>query len=294
MKRNRLVIASLAVFLLSGCVWAADYKAKLAEIDSLQKSAADLGERLRATERELGDAKRQEDELLKQRDALADENEAIRSTLESRRDRLAGEVVELKTRLADTRRTVENHEQELDARAREILRLKGQAEQLQKEKEQAIAGMKNTYESLVKELKQEIKEGEIQITQLKDRLTVNLVEKILFDSGSAVIKKNGTKVLDRVAEILKSVAGRQIKVEGHTDNVPIGPTIIERFPTNWELSTARATTVVRYLQERGIDPGVMSAEGYAEFRPVAPNDTDEGRTRNRRIEIVLLPLEENR
>jgi chemotaxis protein MotB len=159
------------------------------------------------------------------------------------------------------------------------------------EKERAIAGVKSTYDSLVSELKQEIKQGEVQITQLKDKLTVNMVEKILFDSGSAVIKKNGTRVLDRVAEILKGLSGQQIKVEGHTDNVPIGPGLAEKFPTNWELSTARATTVVRYLQGRGVSPTVLSAEGYADYRPVSPNDTDEGKAKNRRIEIVLIPLD---
>jgi chemotaxis protein MotB len=145
----------------------------------------------------------------------------------------------------------------------------------------------------VSELKQEIKEGEVQITQLKDKLTVNMVDKILFDSGSAVIKKNGEKVLDRVAGILKGVADRQIKVEGHTDNVPISSRLAEKFPSNWELSTARATTVVRYLQGRGVNPGVLSAEGYAEFHPVAPNETDAGKAANRRIEIVLIPLDKN-
>ncbi len=83
-------------------------------------------------------------------------------------------------------------------------------------------------------------------------------------------------------------------MEGHTDNVPIGPAIIDKFPTNWELSTARATTVVRYLQERGVNPGYLSAEGYSEYRPVAPNDTEEGKSKNRRIEIVLIPLDVNR
>ena len=117
-----------------------------------------------------------------------------------------------------------------------------------------------------------------------------MVEKILFDSGSAVIKKDGKKVLDRVADILKTIKNQQIKVEGHTDNAPISSRLADRFPTNWELSTARATTVVRYLQERGLDPALLSAEGYAEYRPVAANDTDDNKAKNRRIEIVLIPM----
>jgi chemotaxis protein MotB len=294
MRRNAVLSVVTIALMLSGCVWKSEYKSRLAEIEGLQQQQSTLEEKLRATEKELADVKQQYDELLKQKNALAEENAAIKSTLEAKRDQLAKEVVELRARLTEARRMVDSHEKELEEKNREVLQLKGQAEQLQKEKEQAIAGMKDTYESLVKELKQEIKEGEIQITQLKDRLTVNMVEKILFDSGSAVIKKNGRKVLDRVADILKNVGGHQIKVEGHTDNVPIGPTIIDKFPTNWELATARATTVVRYLQERGVDPKLLSAEGYAEYRPVDSNDREEGRAKNRRIEIVLVPQDVNR
>ncbi len=116
-----------------------------------------------------------------------------------------------------------------------------------------------------------------------------MVDKILFDSGSAVIKKNGKQVLDRVAEILKNVKDQQINVEGHTDNVPISSRLLDRFPSNWELSTARATTGVRYLQERGVPPTVLSAQGYAEYQPVALNDKEENKAQNRRIEIVLVP-----
>jgi chemotaxis protein MotB len=121
-----------------------------------------------------------------------------------------------------------------------------------------------------------------------------MVEKILFDSGSAAIKQNGKEVLARVAEILSSIHDKQIRIEGHTDNVQIGPALAEKFPTNWELSTARSTTVVRYLQKQGVDPTFLSAAGYSEYSPVDANETEEGRARNRRIEIVLIPLETDR
>jgi chemotaxis protein MotB len=159
------------------------------------------------------------------------------------------------------------------------------------EKEKAIAELKKTYDNLVSELSGEIKKGEIAVTQLRDKLTLQMVEKILFDSGSADIKGSGKKVMDRVAEVLKKVSDKQIRIEGYTDNVPIGPRIAKKFPTNWELSTARATNVVRYLKEKGgMDPKMLSAAGYAENNPVDTNDTDEGRAKNRRIEIVLIPL----
>ena len=131
----------------------------------------------------------------------------------------------------------------------------------------------------------------MQITEMKNRLTMTMVDKIIFPSGSAKISKEGKTVLDKVVEILKDVKDRRVQVEGHTDNVKITSELKNRFPTNWELSTARATEVVRYLQEKGgLDPNLLSATGYGEHQPVAPNDSDEGRHKNRRIEIVLLPL----
>jgi chemotaxis protein MotB len=126
---------------------------------------------------------------------------------------------------------------------------------------------------------------------MKNRLTMTMVDKIIFPSGSTEISKDGKLVLDKVVSILKDIKDKRIQVEGHTDNVPIVSVLKKRYPTNWELSTARATEVVRYLQEQGgLDPKQLSATGYSEYQPVAPNDTDDGKHKNRRIEIVLLPL----
>ena len=165
-------------------------------------------------------------------------------------------------------------------------------EDVTSEKKKEVAETKSTYESLIGELQGEISRGEIKITRAVDRLTVNLVDKILFDSGKVEIKGKGLEVLKRLGEILREVQEKQIRIEGHTDNVPIGPDLKEEFPTNWELSTRRAANVVRYLQEVvGIDPALLSATGYSEYRPIASNDTAEGTAENRRIEIVLLPLD---
>ncbi len=158
-----------------------------------------------------------------------------------------------------------------------------QAEQLEKATQ--------TYQVLQKKLEREIQDGEIQLKEMKDRLTVTMVDKILFPSASADVRKEGKKVLDKVIAILKDVKDKRIQVEGHTDNVKIFSSGKSMYPTNWELSVARATQVVRYLQEQGgLDPKLLSATGYSEYQPVAPNDTDEGKAKNRRIEIVLLPL----
>lgn len=157
-------------------------------------------------------------------------------------------------------------------------------------KDAEIQRLTRTHAELTKSLEAEIANGDIRIQQVRDRLTINMVDRVLFDSGQAQVKPAGIKVLKQVSDILKKVTDKQIRIEGHTDNVPIGGKLRERFPTNWELSTARATSVVRFLiEEGGVPRENLSAVGYADTRPVAGNDTEEGRTANRRIEIVLYP-----
>jgi chemotaxis protein MotB len=149
----------------------------------------------------------------------------------------------------------------------------------------AIAELSRSFEA-------DIARGDITIQKTQDRLTITMGERVLFDSGQAQLKAGGFGALKHVSEILRSYSDKQIRVEGHTDNVPIGAKLKERFPTNWELSTARATSVVRYLvEETSLDSSTLSAVGYADTRPIAGNDTEEGRMANRRIEIVLYPKE---
>jgi chemotaxis protein MotB len=112
-----------------------------------------------------------------------------------------------------------------------------------------------------------------------------LTDRVLFDSGAADLKPAATPVLTKVADILRQEGSHQVMVEGHTDNVPISGSL---FPTNWELSTARASRVVRFLISGGVPQGRLSAGGYASLHPIASNTTDTGRSRNRRVEIVLL------
>ena len=167
-----------------------------------------------------------------------------------------------------------------------------EADELKAQKDAEIARLKGTYENLVTDLKSEIEKGEIKVTQIKDKLSVNLVEKILFDSGRAEVKPKGKEILQKVGNILQSVHDKEIRIEGHTDNVPIGGNLKQLFPTNWELSTQRATNVLRFLQEgAGLEGKYLSSVGYGEFRPIATNETTEGRAENRRIEIVLVPLD---
>ncbi len=167
---------------------------------------------------------------------------------------------------------------------------KGRLEQERATKEAEIERLTSTHAELTRSLQDEIAKGDIRIQQVRDRLRINMVDRVLFDSGQGYVKPAGLKVLKQMSAILKNVTDKQIRIEGHTDNVPIGVKLQGQFPTNWELSTARATSVVRYLTEKGgVVAANLSAIGYGETRPVANNETEEGRRANRRIEILLYP-----
>jgi len=172
-----------------------------------------------------------------------------------------------------------------------VKELEQKISEISREKEEEIAKLKGTYDELVLDMKQEIEDGKIKITRMADRLTVSMTDKILFPSGESEVTSEGIEVLNRVGNVLKSTKNKIIRVEGHTDNVPISSKLIKKYPTNWELSNARATNVVRFLQEKvEIEPERLEAVGMAEFHPVASNETVEGKSQNRRIEIILLPL----
>ena len=158
-------------------------------------------------------------------------------------------------------------------------------------KSKEVEAASNTYKDLLQEMKGEIAKGQITITELKGKLTMDVVDKILFDSGKAAVKEEGLAVLKRVVEILKNVKDKNIRVEGHTDNVQITGRLAKKYPTNWDLSYARAINVTKYLQQGGVDPKVLSATAFGEHQPVADNSTPEGRAKNRRIAIILLPKE---
>ena len=170
--------------------------------------------------------------------------------------------------------------------------LQQQLEAERQAREARLAEVQGTYDELVGKLEEEIQRGEVKISELKGKLTVNVVDKILFDSGKAALKSAGIRVLQQIGDILKSAADKNIQVEGHTDNVPIRGTLTDKYPTNWELSTARATTVLHFLQDKASIPGErLSAVGYGEYHPIATNATKEGRAQNRRIQIVLAAKE---
>ncbi|MCK4995187.1 MAG: OmpA family protein [Candidatus Omnitrophica bacterium] len=156
------------------------------------------------------------------------------------------------------------------------------------EEKRARAELMRARDELEEKLKKEIEEKQIRLEMLNKGLVITFVDEILFDSGKSIIKKDAYSILDRVAKVLNDqVRNRNIAIEGHTDNMPIQKS---KWKSNWELSTARATSVLHYvIDNRNVDPERLSAVGYGEFRPVISNKTKEGRQQNRRVEITILP-----
>ena len=156
------------------------------------------------------------------------------------------------------------------------------------EKNEALLDLE---QKIAQRLQQQIAAKNVTIEAIAGKLKVTFVDKILFPSGTAQINPEGQQTLQSVAATLREDTAHEITVQGHTDNVRIGPQLQQRFPTNWELSTARATAVVRFLQEYGgLDPQRLSASGFSSYRPVASNDTEADRSQNRRIDIILVPI----
>ena len=283
----------LSTLLLSACVSKNTYQQKVNETQLLNRDVASLRTDVDTVRREK--AQLQEDysqlntrlvEALQknsklQRDLLA--VQTTRERQESNLDRRQQKINALEEQLADMQQTNDH----LLATVQDLNRA------LEKEKiarQARLAKVKNTYDQLVGALEDEIERGELTISNLEGQLSVNLLNQILFDSGETSIKPEGRKVLKSLGDVLNKFPDKALRIEGHTDNVQISSRLKERYPTNWELSTARATSVVHFLQtEVGLPGERLIASGYSEYRPLADNDTPEGRARNRRIQILLVP-----
>ena len=207
-----------------------------------------------------------------------------KASLEQKQSSLDQQNAELKQQVSSLDRQKAGLEQEKAAAQQQVGSLEQQKAALLANSQQR----QQQYEELVQGLAKEVEKGQLQVRQYKNMLAVDLAEQIFFDSGRAALKAGGKEVLKKVAEALKGYENKIIRVVGHTDNVPVAKSLQGTFPSKWELSVARATNVVRFLQISGIPPERMVPSGRGEYDPVAPNDTPEGRQKNRRIEIMLI------
>ncbi|MBM4122596.1 MAG: hypothetical protein FJ249_08390 [Nitrospira sp.] len=183
-------------------------------------------------------------------------------------------------------------------KAAELQSVLGAEQKAKQELEEQIKRLKEAQEASGRESERQMAQvaaaaPAAEVTPIQgepNQFKITIVAHLLFESGDDQVTPAGREILRQVKDALKQVADKQIHVEGHTDNKPIKPYLRSRFPTNWELSTARATSVVRHLvAEDGLDPATLSAAGYGDTRPVASNKNEDGRRQNRRIDIVLYP-----
>ncbi len=239
-----------------------------------------------ALQERLQELERQNRELLGQLQRLSEELATMGAEASASKQSLEAMVAQLQADAEAARRQAEEAAARAEELAAERERLAEEAERLRAEKEQLEATTQE-YDALVARLEGEIEAGQVTITELSGKLTVNLSNAILFASGSTTLKPAGRAALAKVAEVLQSVDDREIRVEGHTDDVPVAPGA--PYASNWELSALRASGAVRILVENGVDPHNIAAVGYGEYRPAVPNDSPANRARNRRTEIVLAP-----
>ena len=215
------------------------------------------------------------DECRSQLEALAQARDRVLADNQTLRAQLAG--------AADGNRELVQANEEIAEMLEESRRALAEA----RERQRAAEARDAIYRRIRDELASMIDAGKLAVRIARGRLVIDLKQDILFPSGSSKLSDLGEETLADVARALSRFPDRRFQVEGHTDNVPIKTA---RFPSNWELSTARATRVVRLLaDDAGIDPTRLTASGYGEHRPVASNDSEEGRAANRRIEIRVTP-----
>ncbi len=297
-----LTILSLISLLAAGCVSTSTHKKSVdaaasltANLSALTAEHEKLQEQAALCNKDLADSERRRAETQKQ---LDEKQIAL--------ERAQADIVRIEKVLSDRNqeagKTMTQMRQEIDRLTTELQKVKEERAQLiaerdrlaleKENREKELRAAQDTFGELIDKMRSEISRGEVTISELQGKLTVNLVEKILFDSGSAEIKNSGKEVLSKVGTILNDVEDKEIRVEGYSDNLPISPRLKSIYPSNWELSSSRAISVVQFLRNTLNVPGErLSAAGFAEFRPIADNSTPEGRAQNRRIQIILAPLE---
>jgi chemotaxis protein MotB len=191
------------------------------------------------------------------------------------RDKLAADLAAAKQRDADL-------ERQLADRDKELASIRGDLSA-------EMAKLKEAQRGLIRALRPQIEKGDITVDLNNERLLINLASNYLFGSGQDELKPDGVDALKQVGAVLKDFPEYKVAVDGHTDNRPIRSSLKKRFPTNKELSEARAVNGVTALAEGGVSADTITSAGYADTRPVAPNTTDEGRQKNRRVEVRVTP-----
>jgi len=268
MMRSVTAATLTVVALLStGCVTKQTHEAALQELSQTRDS---LSSAQKTIAEQKGQIEENEKALAQSRDELKASNEQI--------ERNKNELSDLDIKKAVLQTDLDKAEIRLSAAQAQLETMRQIEAETKKRNE--------IYARFVSELQKMIDGGQLTVSIEQGRIVINLPDNVLFKTGSARVNPEGQEALKQIADLLKEFSDRRFQVEGHTDNVPIKSS---RFPSNWELSTARALSVVHLMVEQGVAPENVSAAGFGEFHPRADNETPEGRALNRRIEIIMQP-----
>ena len=284
----RVLLFALPVLLSLSCVPRDRYDAALSDAKNAKtnadRTAADLAT-ARAEIARLNDALKKALASLDERDRGMAEGQVTAHDLQTKLDDATAQNEQLRVELERLGKNADALLAEKGTLASALAEAKARLEELRKA--QAAADARAAlFRQLALRFQKMIDSGQLKIKLRDGRMVIELANDVLFDSGQTVVKPEGQKAIAQVASVLRTIGGRHFQVAGHTDNVPIETA---HFRSNWDLSTARAVEVVRILIKDGIKPELVSAAGYGEFDPVAPNDTPASRSKNRRIEITLQP-----
>lgn len=276
-------------------------------VAQLEDRLGDVKTRMRSLQQEIATAqegvevRQQRIERLEEQKAALDIQVAqLKSVHEAAVSGLHTQIQDRDAAMRDLRQKVEDLAAQLSSQEKHLAKCQSEMQALQSKLSDLLGQraqlvtqideLKSTYDSVVSDLKGEIQNKQVTLHELEEKLSITFVDRILFEFGRADITPKGKELLKRVGKALKNVGAKQIRVVGHTDNKLILPEHRYKFPSNWELSAARAAAVVRYFQnDIGIDPRNLEAVGQSFYRPVASNETEEGRSQNRRVAIIIAP-----
>lgn len=276
-----LTLIIFTSLVLSACVSSGKHEQTLAEMEQVKQSLGNA-------QTEISQNKQQINETEKELESSRMKNEMAQE--EIKRNQL---------KIAQTEEELETAKSQIVSATDELMNLEKRKQALQNELSESQSQMvtlrnienetkrrNQIYANFVDRLKTMIDGGQLTVSIEQGRIVINLPNNVLFKSGSANLNAEGKEALTQIAAVLVQFSERRFQIEGHTDNNPIKSA---RYPSNWELSTTRALTVVHLLTDMDVNPENLSAAGLGEFRPRSDNDSDEGRQFNRRIEIIMLP-----
>jgi chemotaxis protein MotB len=267
--RLRTMLTPLLALLLIACGIPEDqHKAALRDLENTKIELANAQADAAAKDKQIADL------------------DARTRSLDAKIAELEESIRQQEAAIADQKHTISIYENKTGSLEKDLKASKAELAELRKARAAAEKAAQQ-YRQLTERLASMVQSGKLSVTIRRGRMVLLLSNNILFDTGKTQLKPDGQAAIAEIASVLKEIPNRQYLVTGHTDNVPVGKN--SQFKSNWELSTARAVEVVQMLQNSGVSPSQLAAAGYGEFDPVATNDTDEGRSLNRRIEIVLMP-----